>query len=39
MFKNIDEIRTAKRNVQSLSQIKSVIIYASFFQQYAIKTK
>ena len=39
MFENIDEIRTAERNVQSLSQIKSAIIYALFFQQYAIRTK
>ena len=31
MFENIDEIRTAERNVQNLSQIKSIIIYASFF--------
>ena len=31
MFENIDEIRTVERNLQSLSQIKSAIIYASLF--------
>ena len=38
MYKNIDEIRTAKRRIYKLRQTESISEYAAKFQQYAIKT-
>ena len=39
MYEDIDETKTAKRRIDDLKQLKSVVEYAAKFQQYATRTQ